>query len=198
MSSKEEIVIETFLPNFNFNNKNVIEFGPCVLNECLGLMKYLKNKSNNFAIDFCNGYNQNKSNAIKLAEELNFNLEIKDYTNALKNPEYSYKLYKNLKINFYDLIYAQCSVENKYIENMMILCNIIGTNNSMVFLMPWNNDDKFDNEYYVNLFSKIDFQKYGFKLYEIKDEFFSKINYLMKYNIIITKNITIPSYMISK
>ena len=36
----------------------------------------------------------------------------------------------------------------------------------------------------------------GYKLYELNDETMKKVNYIMKYNILITKNVQVPRYML--
>ena len=192
---KEGRIVNMLLTDYNFLDKNVLEFGPTVVRECLGLMKHLNNKSNNYAIDKCIGYKQNKEEALKISNELNFTLEINDYSNVLTNLDLLNE-YNILYKNFYDFIYAQCSISDKYIENMMKLCNIIGKKDCTVFLMPWTNNDDLSHEYYVNFYNNINYEKYGFKLFKINDEYMKKMNYLMKYNIIITKNINIPEYML--
>ena len=190
---KEVRIINLLLSEYKFNGKNVIEFGPSL--KKLGLLKYLNGISNNYAIDRCTAYPDTEEKAYQIAKKLNFTLEIANYSDVLEDLE-KISHYKILNNNFYNFIYAQCSIEMKYIENMLCLCNKIGTDDGKVFLMPWTNDEIYDREYYINFYSDINYEKYGFKLYEIKDEYMKKMNYLMKYNIIITKNITIPSHML--
>ena len=103
------------------------------------------------------------------------------------NPD-NYKNYKLLMPKFYDFIFCRCSWSIEYNDSFIKVINFIGKDNCKVLNIPWCNNSGVDKNYYIELFKKLKFAD-GYKISYYDDKFFSKYNYLMKYNTIITKNL---------
>ena len=83
-------IINDFFKNINLENKKFLEFGPCIVEDRINILKYIHNNYINCecnVIDLCKGYNQSIGNSKILAHKYNFNLEIKDYSDVLHHPE---------------------------------------------------------------------------------------------------------------
>ncbi len=94
-----------------------------------------------------------------------------------------------LKKKFFDVILCQCSINSFQVEKFLILCDIIGTKECKVFCIPWLGDDHLEKKYYKEELNKINYGES--ELTERKNEEMQQINYIMKYNAIITKNIKV-------
>jgi hypothetical protein len=183
-------ILDIYFKDYDFDYKNVIEFGPCVTKDRIGIIKHLLfGSSNIYAIDACQKYSQTPEEAMKLSCENNFTLEIADYTPLLKDPINLINQYKIFKEKFFDVILCQCSIEFYQIKGFLTLCDIIGTKECKVFCLPFLNSPEINAHSYKEEINKIHYGEY--RLTELENEEIEKINYIMKYNAIITKNINI-------
>ena len=190
----KELILEIFFKNYDFNNKNVIEFGPCMTENRMGILRHLSSKDANlYAIDTCDRYGQTHRNARELAKQHNIELTIADYSHALRFPEDEQGLkqrYKFLEADFFDVILCQCSISYHDLNNFLVLCNLIGKKRCKVFFLPWV-EPKSPK---INLDS-FNCAKYNFEISQPNINLVKKINNSEKCNIIVTKNI---SYDLSK
>ena len=193
MKSPRELIVEIFFKDYDFQNKNVIEFGPCMTEDRMGILRHLFSKQANlYAIDACDRYGQTHADARRLAQQYGIELTIADYGYALLRPHDQRGLkdkYKFLKANFFDVILCQCSVNLQDLEKFLVLCNEIGKKDCKVFCLPWLNSSEVTASAYERGINNIDYSKYGFKMSTPKPSAMGKINYRQRHNAIITKNI---------
>lgn len=211
---RKKYIFDTFISRDDYTDINALEFGPGITESHLGIMRWLlPTDTNVYAIDVLGQFGQTMTVAHRLANKYNFKLEVADYADAISNPDTAVSKYSSFRDNFYDIILAQCSITNRFgvqgWENIFKLLNTIGKKNCKVFFMPWTGESyEFigDDEHiglpptpagYKEFFSKINYKKYGFKMWELKDEYARKMNSLQRYNILVTKNIEVPRKMLT-
>ena len=179
--------IEKMLFDNTEKNLNILELGPCIKEGRENLIKYsFNNQHNYYCIDLINeSYKMTLEEVTAIINKYNINAEFKCYNNLLKNTTEDYiKEFKLLKPNFFDIIFTKCSIGSTHMVGICKLSEIIGKKNCKCLFFPWLNTDSI--EYYNNLIENLKLPN-GYEIYDL--EKYKKMTFLMKKNIMITKNI---------
>lgn len=189
-----EKVISDYLGQYDFTGKNILEFGPCIKENRLTLMKATNRVGGTYyALDHCSAHTQTPEEARELSKKYDFELDIIDYNETIdyRVKEVTTKQSLFFKEEFYDVIFARCSWHTKYsatTRNLMTLCNMIGRKDCKVILIPWFNDENLSAEHYIKTFEEIDYESYGFQCERVEDGIY---NYKMiAPTLVISKNVS--------
>mgnify|MGYP003324489632 CR=1 FL=1 len=193
INESEKNVIKYILPDYDFNNKNVFEFGPLIKEERLSLMKYITKKGGNyFCMDHCKQYGQSRTQCLALQKKYGFYFEINDYMPLINDPS-KINNYPILKNNKFDLYFMKCGVQTG--EELKVIKLIMKLNpDAKLILVPFHYIKKITPNYRTReqniIFHKNQqYEKLGCKVIEVSDEVFQNFHHVKNYNIIITRNI---------
>ena len=189
----EKNLIEYIMPDYDFNNKNVFEFGPLIKEEKLSLMKLVTKKGGKyFCMDHCRWYGQSREECIRLQKKYGFEFEINDYMPLINDPN-KINDYPILKNNKFDLYFMKCAVSTG--EELKVIKLIMNLNpDAKLVLVPHHYIKKLTpncrtREQNIIFHKNQQYEKLGCKVIEVSDEVFQNFHHVKNYNIIITRNI---------
>jgi len=188
-------VINDYLGEYDFSEKHVLEFGPCIKEGRLALCDAVTAAGGKYyALDHCSAHDQSPEEGRAIAAKYGFELDVIDYNDTIDYRADGVTTAKSafFRANYYDVIFARCSWHTKYSAttlNLMKLCNMIGKQDCKVILIPWFNDANLSEQHYVDTFKEISYAEHGFRCEQVDDGIY---NYAMRApTLVISKNINL-------